>query len=193
MSLIFEKKDLDLSFFPAWDDIEFSVYKLQINESEVITAFFCIVNSEESLDRIWLETADYINHEYLSRNITDFERWNSYLLFVCGEKVSKSLQYEIENDKFAIRKIVVKKNTNWIESSTEQSRISILNEKVLLSHITLPLKSDSKKNEIKLPSLSVFGLSVIDEKIPSEPRKVDSKKARDKWIEVALSKSLDEI
>lgn len=58
----------------------------------------------------------------------EFERWNIYLLYICREGVDKELQYKIENDRFACRKIVL--------GNCEDQLTDKIVEKLISQHIT---------------------------------------------------------
>lgn len=58
----------------------------------------------------------------------EFERWNIYIFYLCGEPVASELKYKIQNDKFSSRKIVVEEFGAAVDEET-------LNE-LIAEHIT---------------------------------------------------------
>ncbi len=77
---------------------------------------------ESDLKEQWEDIADVLNYEYLSTNeTTEFERWNNYLIFVITSEVSLETKYEIENDKFYMRKLVIELSTESEEMLKEKN------------------------------------------------------------------------
>lgn len=184
MELTFEKYDIDLSFIPTHEGICNSSYVTSFNNAFNLTAFCCSVSSDFPLKEKWREVSDCISYDYLTGEISDFEHWNSYLVFICSVDVPKALKYEIENDKLYMRKLVERKPAIWDDATPEKAIIEMLNRRLLLSHVNL---SGYKNEDTPVsPLLSKWGQSVVDEKIPSDPRREVSKQARAAWIKVAL-------
>ena len=48
-----------------------------------------------------------IAYEYQAELENKFDAWNIYLAFVTPSAIAKTTKYEIENDKFSMRKLVV--------------------------------------------------------------------------------------
>jgi hypothetical protein len=68
-----------------------------------------------------------------------FDAWNMYLAFVSAESVSVWEKYEIENNKFSARKIVL----DWFEKKPRIDQLIIELEKQLLgSDLTLETRSN---------------------------------------------------
>lgn len=188
MELTFEKNDIDLSFLPTHEGITNSSYVIFFNEASRLTVFCCTVSGDPLLRENWRKVSDCISHDYLTAVDSDFEYWNSYLVFICSVEVPIALKYEIENDKLYMRKLVEKKPISWDDATPEKAIIEILNRRLLLSHIDL---SGYKNEDTPVsPLLSKWGQSVVDKKVPSDPRREVSKKARRVWIEAALTKAM---
>lgn len=130
--------NFDKGALAKFEGADFSLFKANIYEDEIINVYCCVCNAESYLVSVWEEVSDYINHDFLIQFSSDFNRWNSYLLFLSYDGVKKELQYLIENDKFAIRKLVfngfLHKNDNV---SNEDVIISWLERKLLLSDILI--------------------------------------------------------
>ncbi len=188
MELTFEKYDIDLSFIPMHEGISNSSYMTTFNHGSKLTAFCCSVSSDLLLKEKWREVSDCISYDYLTGEISDFEHWNSYLVFICSFDVPKALKYEIENDKLYMRKLVEKKPAGSDDATSEKSIIEMLNRRLLFSHIDL---SGYKNENTSIPPLlSKWGQGVIDEKISSDSRKEHSKNAREVWIKAALTDAM---
>lgn len=188
MELTFGKYDIDLSFIPKHEGIINSCYMTTLNHGSRLTAFCCSVSSVLLLKEKWREISDCISHDYLTEGISDFEYWNSYLVFICSLDVPKALKYEIENDKLYMRKLVEKKPAGLDDATFEKAIIEMLNRRLLFSHINL--SGYKNENTLISPLLSKWGQRVVDEKIPSDPRKEHSKNARAVWIEAALADAI---
>lgn len=188
MELTFEKHDIDLSFIPTHEGLSISSYVTSFNHQSKLTAFCCSVSSCSMLKEKWREVSDCISHDYLTGKISDFERWNSYLVFICNLDVPNALKYEIENDKLYMRKLVERKPVGSDDAITESTIISRLNNRLLLSHIDL---SGYKNEDTSVfPTLSKWGQSVVDEKVPSDPRREIDKQTRAAWIKGALAEAM---
>lgn len=83
----------------------FSLYRSQ--PVDYISCFVCWVKDENDLLYLWKKVASVIAYEYQSELENKFEAWNIYLAFITPSSVTKTTKYEIENDKFSMRKLVV--------------------------------------------------------------------------------------
>ena len=175
---------------PKIDGVQYKVYETSIHEHSNITVFCYLSATVQTIFEYWKKIPDYINHDYLTNNISDFECWNSYLLFICDEAIPKSLKYEIENDKFAIRKFIIQTPVDWDDAHYEKPLINLLNNKLLLAHVE-PNKNITPTHPT-LPQLSLWGQGIIDEEVPSEPRVHASTAKRQLWIEQAVEKAMNE-
>jgi hypothetical protein len=177
----FKPKNLDIDFLNSFDEFcHFSSFEILDNEEKVITAFVCQINNIQKLRENWMNIIDYISNDYLSNVASEFEIWNSYVLFLCEEKIPKELLYTIENDKFSVRKIVER-----IKSQLDESKIiQLLNRKILFTHIDYPVNEQENQTGISIrpPSLSAISQNLIDAKIPLGQRTEESKSGRDKWL-----------
>ncbi|OEU70589.1 MAG: hypothetical protein BA863_18460 [Desulfovibrio sp. S3730MH75] len=188
MELTFEKYDIDLSFIPTHEGISNSSYVTSFSDASRLTAFCCSVSGDFLLKQKWREISDCISHDYLTGAVSDFEYWNSYLVFICNVEVPKALKYEIENDKLYMRKLVEKKPAGWDDSTPEKAITELLNRRLLLSHIEL--SGYETADTPILPELSQWGKDIVKQEIPSDPRKEDSKKARAAWGKAALEDAM---
>ncbi len=93
--------DLDNEFENASFSFE------EINYQGKLPCFFITVKSEEELTRIWMKVSDIIAVNCQSRMKNEFSIWNLYLFFIVSETISNDLKYQIENDTFSSRKIVI--------------------------------------------------------------------------------------
>jgi hypothetical protein len=81
-------------------------YRL-VNLSVDISVFFVLTESSvlEEND-LWQEISKEIALKYQSKLESVYEKWNLYIIYVTGDKITKDLKNKIENNKFSSRKIV---------------------------------------------------------------------------------------
>lgn len=190
MDLEFQANKMNIEFLPAFEGMRYSLYTAFLNEKSKLTVFYCIADTINVLEENWKELTDCISHDYLTADVSEFERWNSYLFFISDEPVPKTLKYEIENDKFAMRKIVEQKPVDWEDKSPENALIKLLNHRLLLSHIDLSgYKADGT---LISPVMTKWGQNIVDQEVPFD-NKVLSKEARAAWIKENLVSAMIEV
>jgi hypothetical protein len=89
-----------------FEDWIISSFTVAIGSGQVV-AYCCQSTLLSSFTEQWQQINSYLAAKYVAKNKQPFERWNSYLLFVCADNIPNTLRYEMENNKFAMRKIVV--------------------------------------------------------------------------------------
>ena len=109
---------------------------------------------------------------------SEFEKWNIYLFYVCREEVEKELQYKIENDRFASRKIVLGNCKDVINDDMVKTIVS--------QHIT---NSDLKIGDSMQQNNNKFQKNDII----SEVLALNKPKAPKKETEVEVQKILAEL
>ena len=182
--------ELGQKFSELFPDLELYKFEVELLEGAPLCAFCCCMSTGKDLDEKWKSINSSVSAHSLDNKKSEFERWNSYLVFVCDEAVEKSLKYEIENDKFAMRKLLIQKTSDWDDNSPEKSLIELLNQRLLLSHIGL---SGYKAEDAPVPpTLSKWGKSIVDKNIPFD-RKGSSISARVDWIEESLASAMSEV
>lgn len=92
---------------------------------DYITCFVCRLPDESELVSIWRSVSSVIAMDYQAELKSKLDAWNIYLVFVVDGAITKNLKYEIENDKFSMRKLVVEDFTGGL------SVIDYLNNEVL--------------------------------------------------------------
>lgn len=113
---------------------------------EYISCFVCWVDTAERLGSIWRSVTGVIAMEYQSGLQSKFEAWNIYLVFVVASAVSEELKYEIENDKFSMRKMIVSApeiGINIVEYLNNEILGADLNLKQVFSYVPTPDTSNS--------------------------------------------------
>jgi hypothetical protein len=85
----------------------------EINYQGKLPCFSISVKSENELAKIWVKVSDIIAVNYQSRMTDEFSIWNLYLFFIVNEPISNNLKYQIENDTFSSRKIVIEGKSDF--------------------------------------------------------------------------------
>jgi len=104
VNLLVSNKDIDFltTSFP-----EMTFMLLDTGTVGSISCFVCWVDNEKLLSYRWSHISSLIAVDYQSTQEDESVIWNIYLCFICPFQVDKNLKYEIENNKFSMRKIVV--------------------------------------------------------------------------------------
>lgn len=119
-----EKKYLDQQF----PDIHFSFYQ-STDIEHFISCFVASVPNNQSCKDNWLNINTEIAINFQAALTSELASWNIYLVFICPEQIDKHLKYKIENNRFALRKIVL---TLKIDQTTwEQQILDILGRTIL--------------------------------------------------------------
>ncbi|MGZ0654503.1 ABC-three component system middle component 1 [Coraliomargarita sp. W4R72] len=163
------------SDFPEWAIEEFFV---ELKLGARISVFCCMVPSLDRLASEWRQVSSFVGAKSITLPPSNFSRWNSYLVYFCETPVPRSLKYEIENDKFASRKMV---EGGW--SDGDDAIIAFLNEELLLSHINL--QPDSSNLSAGTDTFSTFGQMIIANGISAgiEHSVISNRKS---WLEDAV-------
>ncbi len=186
MKYKFETNDLDLTFLnDEFPECQFQCFTASIipDSDKFITAFTCSTSSNDELSSLWEEISSVISVDYQSLLEDEFSRWNIYILFASKETVTKPLHYEIENNKFSARKIVIKDLSN---TSTDDT-IALLNERILCADITLT--PASKPASVVQPfEMSEITNALLLAELPLGNKTTDKDK-RKEWIDSILTGS----
>lgn len=185
MKISFQSKKINLEFLSEFSkNWKINVYEIPMGvEGDFITAFCARTSRKDTLKNDWLAVTDSINNGYLTGVDSDFEHWNSYLLFIVDEEILKSdgLEFEIENDKFYMRKIV---EHNVQSSINEEKIIRLLNHKILSTEIEYPPISGSCQGPseyLLTKPVLIYQDSLIDKKI-SVGMADAAKEQREQWL-----------
>lgn len=190
MDSLFKIKNIDLEplsseFKSEYADWEFSCFEALVgySNSEKILAFCCQSKKLSDLQK-WREINSFIAAKYLRVCENNFERWNTYLLFVCAEEIPKNIQYEIENNKFSMRKIVAKDNIQSDFLNTYEIE-SIINERILSSNVKL---TQMKSTSISKLQISDITNRLLDAQMIFDSSQVSRDNNRAKWLNTELER-----
>lgn len=121
----------------------FSVESFSIGEvffsGKIIVAVVRFRNID-SLSKSWKEINSYITGHYISTINDEFAKWNFYMFYVSNTDVAKQLKYEIENNKFSSRKIVV---DNYKKDLTKKNIDHIISEHITNDNIVIYQKEEA--------------------------------------------------
>jgi len=184
MTNYFKQKNIDLdllvSLFKAWSFSCFEISSERENHQN-LTVFCCQTQSSENMQQEWMGINSYIAAEYLCKNIYNIDLWNTYLLFVCAEKIPQHTQYEIENNKFSMRKIVADKQNRSL-SVDELSNVA--SQKILSSNIQL---TEIELNTELKPNLSEITARLLESGIGLGQSQSD-RDSRELWLSDELGR-----
>jgi hypothetical protein len=98
-------KEFDLSFLSSrFENMSFRLYV----SDDAISYISCIACSCETSAQVvesWSAIQNYVSGYYQPPG--ELAVWNVYLAFFCAEKFPMWEKYEIENDKYAVRKLIL--------------------------------------------------------------------------------------
>lgn len=163
------KKELNLSLWLC------TVTK---GEEKMLSCFTVKFKRAEELDHYWEEIVAEIAINYVNEQTDTFSIWNCYCVFLCPKKVPKELKYKIENNKFAMRKIVIDSFPNLDD---ESKVIEALNKRILSFNVRASLVSQEKKLVRPPVTLSSLSINLLKEGL-SIDRTNQSIDARNDWI-----------
>ncbi|MES2560404.1 MAG: ABC-three component system middle component 1 [Bacteroidota bacterium] len=88
---------------------------------------FVRFSSLDALAKTWKDLNSFLAAEFMTSIKDEYARWNFYIFYLSKENVERQLKYEIENNKFSSRKIVIEN-----ASSITEKEINLL----ISEHIT---------------------------------------------------------
>jgi hypothetical protein len=112
-------------------DFDISVVEVQSLHNAIVT--FALFPDENSMKDNWEKITNSIA-AYIQGQIDDvFIKWNLYLLLLCKTNVSKGIKYEIENEKFCCRKIVIENFSK--ENLSDKAKNKLISSKITMEDI----------------------------------------------------------
>jgi len=126
----------------------FSIGKVPFG-GEVIA---CFVNFKDNtvLKNQWKELNSYLTAKFIPTVKDDYSKWNFYIFYLSHETVEKQLKYEIENNKFSSRKIVIEN----IKTITEKEIDFLISEHITNDNIQIGIENKQSLKFIKNSSIS---------------------------------------
>jgi len=158
-----DKQDIITQIKNSFDVQEAVVRNLTFGSN--IPVILVQFKSLDNLEKHWKELNSLVTAEYLIKLDNDFSKWNSYIFFVT-EDIPKPLKYEIENNKFSTRKIVIEMGNPLINDDVINNIISehIINDDIQFEVQTIDVGEFSKNDLIG---------HIFDDFIKDNPKKTD--------------------
>jgi hypothetical protein len=154
----------------------FSLYRSE--PEDYISCFVCWVKDETDLLFLWKKVSSVIAYQYQSELEDNFSAWNIYLAFVTPSSITKTTKYEIENDKFSMRKLVVSEAPSIFDPGKH------LNNEILGADLKLsPVFSYAPPaDEAELTSLHIKLNQLISDKKSNPTLSSENVLSLAKWI-----------
>jgi hypothetical protein len=73
----------------------------------IIPIVFVSFETPNDLNKNWKDFNGQITTDFVINLKEEYSRWNFYIFYISAENVEKQVKYEIENNKFSSRKIVI--------------------------------------------------------------------------------------
>lgn len=110
------------------------------NKKTTLSCFTIYFDTTKDLDLSWEKFVTEIAINYINEQTDTFSIWNCYCVFICSHEVPKELKYKIENNKFAMRKIVI----DSFSQTIDQTEIcNTINNRILSFNVKKSLVSQT--------------------------------------------------
>jgi len=106
MKSSFHMSEFQENFKKSFSEISIEHYTTAFGE-KAANVFHIKIDSEERLKNNWKQISNFIAMNFQRHLEDEFEQFNIYLFYDQASPVSKELKYNIENDLFSSRKIVI--------------------------------------------------------------------------------------
>lgn len=173
--------NIDLEFLHS----EFQSTKFELwqstDDEHFISCFVAQFDDVDCIEGSWRKITNHIALDFQQDLKSMFATWNIYLVLIAPVEIDKHLKYKIENDRFALRKIVLSKFEILMRTKSDMD--SILGDIILGNDLVLE-GSDGRKDE-KSPNDNVIYsyLSSIDP-IPSDAKERSSQIRKKQIVEL---------
>lgn len=134
MKLLIKKNNLEF-LSTQFENIQFHMFRSDDNFS-FITCLACICERSNDIVEHWKSIQNML--AVFHQGSGDFDAWNVYLAFISVENVPTWAKYEIENNKFSARKIIL---DGFQEVPSLEKLTSELENQLLGSDLTLESRS----------------------------------------------------
>ena len=155
-------------------DFNITVVEIESLHNAVVT--FALFLDENSLKVNWEKITSSIAACIQGQIDNVFIKWNLYLLLLCRTSISKETKYEIENDKFCCRKIVIEGFSK--DDLSDKTKNKLISSKITMEDIGF------KTTKLKL-SNNYIGQTALWNTIESS--KITSGKNKSNDIETILN------
>lgn len=164
----------DVEFLAAmYPEIKFSLYRSD-DETKFISCFVAQFEDEATCEKNWLNITNLIALNYQEPLDNEAAAWNIYLALVLPSTVVKNLKYRIENDRFALRKLVL--DGPAYAKITELKLIDVLESAILGNDLKVSDSHQENTVETELDSANfVRDLVSKDSLIPVDGKDISIK------------------
>ena len=131
--------------------IVFEFREVNIFKNNSVPIFLIQFENELDLLKSWEDIYKTIALDFQTKLTNEFSIWNIYLVFQTNSPISKQLKYNIENNTFSSRKIVIENDRDFN---------TVVNEKILSSH----LKIENPKSQKTFEPNKAFWSELKDKK-----------------------------
>lgn len=111
----------------------FNLQHLQLVRIEDSYPLLVYIIKLNELDSIW-ENINFSLSQSIKDYLNEYNKWNMYLFFISEENISKMLQYKIENDTLAFRKII---ESNYENELNEENIKSLISKHILFTDLEI--------------------------------------------------------
>lgn len=132
---------------------EFPIKELVFGELQfggVIPIIFVSFETLYDLNKNWKDFNGQITTDFVIDFKEEYSRWNFYIFYLSNETVEKQLKYEIENNKFSSRKIVIES----VNSITEKEINFLISEHITNDNIQIGVENKQSLKFNKNTSIS---------------------------------------
>ncbi|MFA7378961.1 MAG: ABC-three component system middle component 1 [Bacteroidia bacterium] len=116
----------------------------------VIPIVFVSFETLNDLNKNWKDFNGQISTDFVINLKEEYSRWNFYIFYLSNESIEKQLKYEIENNKFSSRKIVIE-NVKFI---TEKEINLLISEHITNDNMQIGVENKQSLKFKKNTSLS---------------------------------------
>lgn len=180
----FKNKVVDTTMFRDYE-ARFYAYEIEFYPGAKASCICCLSSNSRVIEESWRDIMDDITNNYMLQGLSEFEMWNTYLVFFCHDQLEKEVQYAIENDKFSMRKLFIR--IYDIDSSEESEFMlkSLLNKKLLLEDVSIDITSMENKDWLK--SMSELSSRIWSAELTDSSSK-EKVKQRRRWLEEEIER-----
>ena len=150
-------------------------------EEGVAHVFFLKYENSDDIKTSWRKVSNFIALKCQSMVSDEFGKWNTYLFFLIDKQMSIDLKYQIENDTFSSRKIIVDESADFKE---------VINKHILNNDLELTI--ENSKAQIPLEKRE-FLWSLLEGKTLKKQRKTGAAKPAFDELLTILKSQKDEI
>lgn len=147
---LFNKIELEIAeeIKSSFELNHFTIGKVRFG-GEVIV---CVVNFKDDmiLKNQWKEFNSYLTAKFIPTVKDDYSKWNFYVFYFSSSTIEKPLKYEIENNKFSSRKIVIEN----CKSITKKEIEEVISEHITNDKIEINVENKQTSTFKKNPSLA---------------------------------------